>query len=847
MDQQKALTLLGLEQGANSEQINQAYSAKKKKVDGLLEKAPSDALKEKYHTMLKPLEQAQQELLGGVAAGSHVGSSLSQSKFDDLPNAQARHSQFEEQAKTQLNLKPGDVLANRYEIKEQIGAGGMGAVFQATDRTRQQDIAIKVMLPSLVNNERAKSRFMDEARLSSQLSHPNIVNVFDVQQEGEFVFLTMELLHGQDLRSLMETRKLSRQAFSEEEAKNIVFALTEALGHAHKQTVHRDIKPENVWVDEEGDVKLMDFGIARVMSNSQRTQSGVVSGTAYYMAPEQLKGTSKVDGRADIYALGVMLYELLSGDVPAGRIKPIRELRPDLSKGFAHAIDQSLEPNPDDRYSDIHDFTEALQKKKGGAGLNLNINRGALAMAAMLIVGLLLMGGIWQSGLIDTDKLFISKEEIAQKKAVSAKLAGEIKTLQKRLDTGKRTLDSDVRDAQRNSSADLAALEYWQRTTEDAIFEGSTLVELEGQLAMAQTLLRDESFEQAQQHFTTVKTGYKTLYNNFQAGEQLHALQQNAEAEYNAWAKLKRNYGVSNLSAERKAQDLENQAKQQERTGELAQATHSWKDTIEAWQAAQNSVGDEVAAIADRRAKDKARKAALLKRITPQMVSIPGGSFMMGSNEYSDEKPVHRVQISPFKMGKYEITWAQYQPCIDEGACLNNDGDGGDKGWGKGNRPMINVSWNDITQHYIPWLNRKTGKRFRLPTEAEWEYAARAGSTSKYSWGNSIDCSKARYGYYSDECGKQKSTDPVGSFAPNTFGLYDMHGNVWEWVQDCWNDNYSGAPSNGSAWESGDCAKRVLRGGSWFYFPHDLRSAFRNLGSAGNRDYSVGFRLVQDN
>ncbi|MFL0797282.1 MAG: formylglycine-generating enzyme family protein [Cellvibrionaceae bacterium] len=244
-------------------------------------------------------------------------------------------------------------------------------------------------------------------------------------------------------------------------------------------------------------------------------------------------------------------------------------------------------------------------------------------------------------------------------------------------------------------------------------------------------------------------------------------------------------------------------------------------------------------------------KNALARELAGEFVSIPGGSFMMGSNDddgKSYEEPVHRVHISPFKMGKFEVTWTQYQPCIDEGICPKiNYYLGGSAGFGKGNRPMINVSWNDITQYYTPWLNRKTGKRFRPPTEAEWEYAARAGSTSKYSWGNSIDCSKARYGYYSDDCGKQKSTDPVGSFAPNAFGLYDMHGNVWEWVQDCSNDNYYGAPSNGSAWESGDCTERIMRGGSWNSTPYGLRSSLRNWADAGSRRNIAGFRLVQDN
>jgi len=229
------------------------------------------------------------------------------------------------------------------------------------------------------------------------------------------------------------------------------------------------------------------------------------------------------------------------------------------------------------------------------------------------------------------------------------------------------------------------------------------------------------------------------------------------------------------------------------------------------------------------------------------LISIPAGSFQMGSNDGgSDEKPVHRVSISAFKMMEKELTWAQYQPCIDAGVCSSDS----DAGFGKGNRPVINVSWDDA-QTYATWLSKKTGKHYRLPSEAEWEYAARAGSTTKYSWGNAINHDLANYG--TDECcdgkveGKDKwlNTSPVGSFKANAFGLYDMHGNVWEWTQDCWNDSYSGALSTNKAWEDGDCAKRVLRGGSWGYTPLNLRSAFRYGSSAAARSLNIGFRLVQ--
>jgi len=230
----------------------------------------------------------------------------------------------------------------------------------------------------------------------------------------------------------------------------------------------------------------------------------------------------------------------------------------------------------------------------------------------------------------------------------------------------------------------------------------------------------------------------------------------------------------------------------------------------------------------------------------PKMVMIPAGSFRMGSIDFgllngNEELPLHRVTIAePFAMGQFEVTWNNYQPCIDAGMCSSY----GDQGWGKGNRPVIKVTWRNALS-YANWLSKRTGKHYRLPTEAEWEYAARAGSTTRYSWGNNIFCQKARYGHHNGNCGNERKTVKVGSYKPNKFGLYDMHGNVSEWIQDCWNDTYRGASSTSKIWADGDCAKRVFRGGSWFNNLLDLRSAnrFRDIASGYNDD--LGFRLVQ--
>ena len=203
-----------------------------------------------------------------------------------------------------------------------------------------------------------------------------------------------------------------------------------------------------------------------------------------------------------------------------------------------------------------------------------------------------------------------------------------------------------------------------------------------------------------------------------------------------------------------------------------------------------------------------------VRQYAGDMVSIPGGTFRMGDlngGGDDDERPVHSVTVPDFKLGKFEVTFTQWDACVADGGCGRYTPD--DKGWGRGNRPVINVSWDDI-QGFIDWLNSKTDGNFRLPTEAEWEYAARAGSTTKYSWGNSIGSNRANC---NDDCGDRwNNTAPVGSFSANAWGLHDLHGNVWEWVQDCSNDSYVGAPTDGSAWTSGDCGLRVIRGGSWY-------------------------------
>ena len=238
-------------------------------------------------------------------------------------------------------------------------------------------------------------------------------------------------------------------------------------------------------------------------------------------------------------------------------------------------------------------------------------------------------------------------------------------------------------------------------------------------------------------------------------------------------------------------------------------------------------------------------EAALLKTFNIEMVSIPGGSFRMGDlsgDGQNNEKPVHTVKVPSFKMSKHEITFTAWDACVSAGSCSRRPDD---EGWGRGDRPVIDVNWVDITQQFIPWLNKTTGARYRLPSEAEWEYAARARSSTAYSWGDSIGANLANCNGCGIQ-GKSFKTVPVGSFSANRFGLYDMHGNVLEWTQDCMNESYVGAPSDGSAWTEGACDRRVLRGGSWGFTPMATRAAYRYSSHVRMRVSNYGFRLVKD-
>jgi len=435
-----------------------------------------------------------------------------------------------------------------------------------------------------------------------------------------------------------------------------------------------------------------------------------------------------------------------------------------------------------------------------------------------ITMGVILSLGI---GVILVNNILLQKpkkEEQAIKLNVFA-LQSKIKNIKQHLNKLHGNLKVKLNESKQNKQiTHQDYLEQFIRLTERYVFNSPVISDLETYEAIAEKIVRDKNYKDALPELIKIKDGYQQL--------------------------------ISYLAESQSG--LNSQCGKLPQSSLRSQNTHTLAPSKELGQTIQ-TVPTETK---DPREVDliKTYQEAIcffktieirlhyLRKYAGKLVIIPAGTFKMGSNNGdSNEKPVHTVHVRSFKLMAKEVTFTQY----DAYANATSQPQPNDEGWGRGNLPVINVNWHQA-RDYAAWLSKKTGQRFRLPSEAEWEYAARAGNNNNYSWGDKINCSQARYGHDNGDCGNDHKTISVGSFSPNSFGLYDMHGNVMEWIQDCWNSNYNGAPNNGKDRIDGDCEKRVFRGGSWFYSPFYIRSASRNWSYASHQYFYFGFRLVQE-
>ena len=673
----------------------------------------------------------------------------------------------------------------RYRLERLIAHGGMGEVWQATDLATHAElghsaqVALKILPPQLTENSLHAKLLIEEAARARQLAHQHIVRVYDWAQDpatGSY-FIIMECLEGEDLDTLLARER----TLALERALAILAPLADALDYAwdRHHLVHRDIKPANVFLARGGDVKLLDFGIAaRARAGGAALEAPATSGTAGYRAPEA-SGSGGVPGRGlDVYAVAVMLHQMLTGALPtvdATRPEALNDAQWDvLRRGFARA--------PGERPGSVTELLARLQAARGPSADELRARADA--------------------------------EQREQEAAARARAAGAAREL-----AARKLAQAQAEARAQAEAAARAQLERQRREQERAAKIAAEAARAARKEALRQQLLarRAEEVEKAR-----------------------------LERE-EAQRKAEQAKAVAAYLAEQKRARAEEAAR--------AQATLAQQLPTPA-----SPVADTEGVLRDQ-LPDGSQG--------PELVLLPTGRFQMGSPEHerkiamdagsqpgwlARELPQHWVGIDkPIAMGRYPVTVGEWRAFVAAtGWQSSGETDWDAPGFVQTDRhPVVGVSWFDAVR-YLRWLSEATGKPYRLPSEAEWEYACRAGTKTAFSYGDTITTDQANYdGNFTYNGGPRGvyrgGTSPVGTYPANPWGLFDMHGNVWEWMQDVVHDNYDGAPLDGTAWEEGgDPARRVLRGGSWLYNPRYLRAALRNGFSAALSNDIVGFRVVRD-
>lgn len=663
-----------------------------------------------------------------------------------------------------------------YTIIRELGQGGMATVYLANQECVDRKVALKVLDHALTQDTSFCERFVREAKIIANLSHSNIVSVFDAGSYDNNYYLAMKYYPGGDLKSRINN------GIDAKEALPYLKQLSKALGFAHsKGYIHRDIKPENILFDENDVLVLTDFGIAKVQKNiTNMTQMGAVIGTPRYMSPEQAQG-NKLDSRSDIYSLGIVLYEMLTGATPfeadsdiALGIKhisaPIPRLSSDIAAcdSFQLIIDKLLAKNPNDRYQ----TAEAL--------------------------------------VIDIDKF----NDLSDQTKIVNSIPSHDRTVV--LDRSISKIDMDNPPAKRRVRFTLSICALLL-----GVFVASFVYQ-----AVVQSSVDYNNSDNSESDsvfipsiislsFTSIPSGASIKVDGKNIGitpidsYRLEQIEHEIVVEHPMYLTLREALDLSGAYNNKQHFVLEhgNTENQKFDFGEI------FMDKLE--------VGGH----------------------GPLLVAIPVTSFIMGDltgKGKPNELPNHKVNLEKsIAIGITEITFADYDKFTSEtGKTKIND-----LGWGRDSKPVINISWNDANE-YLKWISSQTGYNYRLPTESEWEFVARGQTDGDYFWGNGLKVGAARC--LGCNTAIYSKTSDVASYEPNEFGVYDMNGNVMEWVEDCWISDYRATPVDGAAVYTGDCSKRVLRGGSWFNQPFSLRSSARFFDDRSKRYNFYGFRVVRE-
>ena len=718
-----------------------------------------------------------------------------------------------ETARRSLHALPPGTVLHDYVIDSELGSGGFSVVYLARHRLNSDWLfAIKEYLPRElavrdavgasvhpVNTEVEDAfadglrRFRDEAEQLRRFRNERyVVSCLNYFEANGTAYLVMDYDDGLPLSEFLRRREAAGQPFTESDLRAVIEPLLEGLEAVHRAGVlHRDIKPGNIFVRRPDDITgrpaqpvLIDFGAAKqnYLSMHSRSQAPYTPGYAAY---EQVSSEGDIGPWTDIYAVGALMWRIVAG----GCQDDERLLVPEAANENGGASVRSPTPRQAERRA------YALHRGRGDPMSSaVELGAGRFPRASLAAIDRCL--ALYPEDRVQSCGELRSLFDNAGVSTTAATSAGATTPSGIATPAGTATPAGPVMPAGTGDTPKREAM------------SGATTGPGRVAAAVAAVLL--------------VLYGFLVL----RAPDSPGSLPDVSE----------------NGSTGAPPSSVVNEPAPPSVAGGSASSEPTRETVALPVSSLGASFADELSSGGE----------------GPEMVAIPAGRFQMGcvlGNDCHegelpvyDEMPVHNVTIPrAFAVSKHEVTFAEWDACVAGGGC------GGfrpsDEGWGRGRRPVINVSWDDARQ-FVAWLSEHAGTEYRLLSEAEWEYVARAGSQSAYSWGNDIGVNRANC-INADivglgACGNQwENTAPVGSFEPNAFGVHDMHGNVYEWVEDCWNESYVGAPSDGSSWWSGDCTRRVLRGGSWSSIPWSLRSADRGWDTVDIRDLSYGFRVAR--
>jgi formylglycine-generating enzyme required for sulfatase activity/serine/threonine protein kinase len=807
---------------------------------------------------------------------------------------------------------PGGYELRQYTVIEVLGFGGFGITYKARDENLQRTVAIKEYLPSdlavrtdgstvsakskqdLESFEWGRERFLDEARAVAQFNHPNIIQIYDFFEENGTGYIVMPYIGGQTLSEAIK----QQGTLDEQTIRAWLWPVIAGLKVVHAAGyIHRDIKPQNIMMDEESSPILLDFGAARAAIGG-RTQALTAIMTPGFAPWEQYETQGNQGPWTDIYALGAVMYCCIAGQKPMDVMDRLRDdvLEPPqnqsshrYSSGLLGGVAAALALREEDRPQSLDDFvalldsdqtqaTRLMPPRPKPASLKVitrqerPVSRRRLYVLLTLLVGLVATW-FWINQIEPPPVEPQANSEPSLEPAAPVQSTAEQKPqiLPEETEPVAEPIAEPETGIRIATSPDGANVyingSFSGHTPANFRFEPgedvTVRVETEGfQTTEQKVRVPDEGFLELSWNLTKVTPKFSLTIQLQPADAAVRIL--NIEEAYEPGILLEPGRYQMNV------------------TSPGYKSHQEWLEITDRDLALEVSLE---AVIRKPAAGDVFRDCDGC----PQMVILPAGSFRMGSpgsdpDREDDEGPAHNVRMTSFAMGRFEVTVGQYEAFV-KATGYRTDAEknfGGNKGcyafrggtyfgwtddtsfrnpgWAVGERhPATCLSWNDA-RAYADWLTDATGKPYRLPSEAELEYANRAGSTTPYPWGqdeasacglaNNMDLTaQTRFrDWATTDCEDgQVFTGPVGALQANNYGLHDSSGNAWEWAEDCWHDNYLAAPTDGSAWTTdGDCENRVMRGGSWEDGTEYLRAAYRNRGEPRERNHATGFRVARD-